>query len=96
LKFCSCFFFFQRQDTDERLRRLQSDKDALILQVQVLNEQVTAANHKIDDMDRTMTEKNQLITNAEDLLQRVSQFALHVGIQIDKQKVPRLFSFFFF
>jgi hypothetical protein len=55
----------------------------------VLNEQVTAANQKLEDMERTMTEKNQLLTNAEDLLQRVSQFALHVGIQIDKQKVPR-------
>ncbi|XP_053689132.1 liprin-beta-2 isoform X3 [Sabethes cyaneus] len=76
----------QRQDTDERLHRLQTDKEALALQVKVLTEQVQSQNTKIADLERTVSEKNQLLSNADDLLQRVSQFAKTVGIQIDKQK----------
>ncbi|XP_058065636.1 uncharacterized protein LOC131215264 [Anopheles bellator] len=76
----------QRQDTDERLRRLQTDKEALALQVKVLTEQVQTLTAKIGELERTVKEKNQLLANAEDLLQRVSVFAKTVGIQIDKQK----------
>ncbi|XP_065078321.1 uncharacterized protein LOC135701450 isoform X3 [Ochlerotatus camptorhynchus] len=76
----------RRQDTDERLRRLQSDKEAMALQVKVLTEQVQTQGTKIADLERTVSEKNQLLSNADDLLQRVSQFAKTVGIQIDKQK----------
>lgn len=81
--------YFQRQDTDERLRRLQTDKEALALQVKTLTEQVQTLTSKISELERTVKEKNQLLANAEDLLQRVSVFANTVGIQIDKQKVPR-------
>ncbi|XP_021711268.1 liprin-beta-2 isoform X8 [Aedes aegypti] len=76
----------RRQDTDERLRRLQTDKEALALQVKMLTEQVQTQGTKISDLERTVSEKNQLLSNADDLLQRVSQFAKTVGIQIDKQK----------
>ncbi|XP_055624525.1 uncharacterized protein LOC129767542 isoform X3 [Toxorhynchites rutilus septentrionalis] len=76
----------QRQDTDERLRRLQSDKEALALQVKVLTEQVQTQSTKLAELERTVGEKNQLLSNAEDLLQRVSEFARTVGIHIDKQK----------
>ncbi|XP_049540577.1 uncharacterized protein LOC125954386 isoform X5 [Anopheles darlingi] len=76
----------QRQDTDERLRRLQTDKEALALQVKTLTEQVQTFTSKISELERTVKEKNQLLANAEDLLQRVSVFANTVGIQIDKQK----------
>lgn len=70
------FFFLisQRQDTDERLRRLQNDKESLALQVQVLSEQVNAQNEKISDLERLITDKAQLISNTEDLLQRVSEY----------------------
>ncbi|XP_037914531.1 liprin-beta-1 isoform X7 [Hermetia illucens] len=60
----------QRQDIDERLRRLQSDKDALALQVQVLTEQVSSQNDKIIDLERSLTDKTQLLNNTEDMLQR--------------------------
>ncbi|XP_062562959.1 uncharacterized protein LOC134226293 isoform X8 [Armigeres subalbatus] len=60
----------QRQDTDERLRRLQSDKEALALQVKVLTEQIQTQGTKISDLERTVSEKNQLLSNADDLLQR--------------------------
>lgn len=75
-----------RQDTDERLRRLQADKEAMALQVKVLTDQVQTQTTKITEMERTVSEKNKLLSNADDLLQRVSQFAKTVGIQIDKQK----------
>uniref|UniRef100_A0AAG5D397 SAM domain-containing protein n=1 Tax=Anopheles atroparvus TaxID=41427 RepID=A0AAG5D397_ANOAO len=75
-----------RQDTDERLRRLQTDKEALAMQVKTLTEQVQTQSSKIIELERTVKEKNQLLSNAEDLLQRVSVFAKTVGIQIDKQK----------
>lgn len=80
--------YLQRQDTDDRLRRLQSDKESLVLQVQVLTEQVAAQGEKISELERGLTEKQHLLNNADDLLRRVSLFANLVGVQIDKQKVP--------
>lgn len=82
----------QRQDTDERLRRLQTDKESLALQVQVLTETVASQGDKIGELERNVADKTQLLHNTEDLLQRVSQFAHSVGILIDKQKVQ----FFYF
>ncbi|XP_053674660.1 uncharacterized protein LOC128724962 [Anopheles nili] len=76
----------KRQDTDERLRRFQTDKEALALQVKALTEQVQSQTSRINELENTIKEKNQLLSNADDLLQRVSVFAKTVGIQIDKQK----------
>ncbi|XP_035919883.1 uncharacterized protein LOC118517655 isoform X3 [Anopheles stephensi] len=76
----------QRQDTDERLRRLQKDKESLALQVKALTEQMQSQSAKLSELETMVKEKNQLLSNAEDLLQRVSVFAKTVGIQIDKQK----------
>ncbi|CRK97311.1 CLUMA_CG010705, isoform B [Clunio marinus] len=62
---------YQRQDSSsERVRRLQSDKDALQLQVQILTEQINAQSEKLKDFESTVNEKNMLITNTEDLLNR--------------------------
>uniref|UniRef100_A0AAG5D3A2 SAM domain-containing protein n=2 Tax=Anopheles atroparvus TaxID=41427 RepID=A0AAG5D3A2_ANOAO len=65
-----CAKELQRQDTDERLRRLQTDKEALAMQVKTLTEQVQTQSSKIIELERTVKEKNQLLSNAEDLLQR--------------------------
>lgn len=54
----------------------------------MVSEQVAAQGEKICDLERNLSEKQQLLNNADDLLRRVSQFADSVGIQIDKQKVP--------
>uniref|UniRef100_A0A182NQ25 SAM domain-containing protein n=1 Tax=Anopheles dirus TaxID=7168 RepID=A0A182NQ25_9DIPT len=59
-----------RQDTDERLRRLQNDKESLALQVKTLTEQVQSQTTKISEFECVIKEKNQLLSNAEDLLQR--------------------------
>lgn len=65
-------FLFQRQDTDERLRRLQTEKESMVLQVQVLTEQVSAQSDKIADLERIILDKTQQLNHSEDLLQRVS------------------------
>uniref|UniRef100_A0A182P7N2 SAM domain-containing protein n=1 Tax=Anopheles epiroticus TaxID=199890 RepID=A0A182P7N2_9DIPT len=59
-----------RHDTDERLRRLQKDKESLALQVKTLTEHMQSQSTKISELENTIKEKNQLLTNAEDLLQR--------------------------
>ncbi|KAG4073996.1 hypothetical protein HA402_014201 [Bradysia odoriphaga] len=60
----------QRQDTDERLRRLQTEKESMALQVQVLTEQVSAQSDKIADLERIILDKTQQLSHSEDLLQR--------------------------
>ncbi|XP_052903007.1 liprin-beta-1 isoform X2 [Anopheles moucheti] len=59
-----------RQDTDERLRRLQKDKESLALQVKTLTEQMQSQSTKLSELENMIKEKNQLLSNAEDLLQR--------------------------
>ncbi|KAL7033148.1 hypothetical protein ACKWTF_007493 [Chironomus riparius] len=71
---CSNHYYsppYQRQDnSSERVRRLQSDKDALQLQIQILTEQINAQNDKLKDMEMTINEKNHQLQNTEDLLNR--------------------------
>lgn len=64
--FCS----FQRQDTDERLRRLQTDKESLVLQVQVLTEQVQAQSEKISELECKVTDKVHSFNEVEERLHR--------------------------
>ncbi|XP_077287457.1 liprin-beta 1 isoform X2 [Arctopsyche grandis] len=56
--------------TDDRVRRLESDKESLQLQVSVLSEQIAAQSEKINDLERLLNEKRNLLANAEELLQR--------------------------
>ena len=66
-------FTLQRQDSSsERVRRLQSDKDALQLQIQILTEQINAQSDKLKDLEMSVNEKNLQLSNTEDLLNRVS------------------------
>jgi chromosome segregation ATPase len=53
------------------VRRLQSDKDALQLQIQILTEQINSQNDKLKDMEMSVNEKNHQLQNTEDLLNRV-------------------------
>lgn len=43
------------------------------MQVQVLSEQVSAQTNKITELERLINDKSHLISNTEDLLQRVSE-----------------------
>jgi len=59
-------------DVDERLRRLEADKDSLQLQVTVLTEQIEVQTDKISDLEKLLDEKKRQLSNAEDMLQRAS------------------------
>lgn len=65
-------YFQNSEATDDRVRRLESDKDSLQLQVSVLSEQIAAQTEKINDLERLLNEKRNLLANAEELLQRVT------------------------
>jgi chromosome segregation ATPase len=63
-------------DVEERLRRLEADKDSLQLQVAVLTEQIDVQTDKISDLEKLLDEKKSQLANAEDVLQRVSEMFL--------------------
>ncbi|XP_071056703.1 liprin-beta-2 isoform X3 [Onthophagus taurus] len=57
-------------EQDDRYRKLQSEKDNLQLQVQVLSEQIEAQSEKITDLEKSLQEKKQQLISTEDVLQR--------------------------
>lgn len=57
---------------EERLQRLEADKDSLQLQVTVLTEQIEVQTDKISDLEKLLDEKKRQLSNAEDMLQRAS------------------------
>ncbi|KAL0268157.1 UNVERIFIED_CONTAM: hypothetical protein PYX00_010209 [Menopon gallinae] len=57
-------------DLEDRLYRLENDKESLQLQVTVLTEQVEAQSEKISDLQQSLDDKKQQLNSAEDLLQR--------------------------
>ncbi|KAH8270276.1 hypothetical protein KR018_006467 [Drosophila ironensis] len=67
-----------RQDSDERMRRLQRDKEGLALQYQMLAERVSEQADKILELEGLITEKTQQLCNKDEQLQRhiISQSAL--------------------
>lgn len=60
----------QSTSDDEHIRRLESDKESLSLQVTVLNEQIDAQTEKISDLEKSLDEKKKQLSAAEDVLQR--------------------------
>ncbi|XP_017955744.1 liprin-beta-2 [Drosophila navojoa] len=67
-----------RQDSDERMRRLQRDKEGLALQYQMLAERVSEQADRIIELEGLLTEKSQQLCSKEEQLQRqvISQSAL--------------------
>ncbi|XP_049863095.1 liprin-beta-1 isoform X12 [Schistocerca gregaria] len=55
---------------EERIRKLEADKESLQLQVSVLTEQIEAQGDKIADLEKTLDEKRKQLDNSENLLQR--------------------------
>lgn len=54
----------------ERLERLEGDKESLVLQVSVLTEQVEAQGEKIKDLESSLEEHHQKLVSTEDMLQQ--------------------------
>uniref|UniRef100_A0AAR2J6Z3 SAM domain-containing protein n=1 Tax=Pygocentrus nattereri TaxID=42514 RepID=A0AAR2J6Z3_PYGNA len=56
----------------DRLNRLESDKESLVLQVSVLTDQVEAQGEKIRDLDMCLEEHREKLNATEEMLQQVS------------------------
>uniref|UniRef100_A0A8C6PT50 PPFIA binding protein 1 n=1 Tax=Nothobranchius furzeri TaxID=105023 RepID=A0A8C6PT50_NOTFU len=54
----------------ERLSRLESDKESLVLQVSVLTDQVEAQGEKIQDLDLCLEEHREKLNATEEMLQQ--------------------------
>lgn len=67
-----------RQDCDERMRRLQRDKEGLALQYQMLAERVSEQADRIIELEGLLTDKSQQLCSKEEQLQRqmISRSAL--------------------
>ncbi|KAH8397244.1 hypothetical protein KR215_011136 [Drosophila sulfurigaster] len=67
-----------RQDSDERMRRLQRDKEGLALQYQMLAERVSEQADRIIELEGLLTDKSQQLCTKEEQLQRqmISRSAL--------------------
>ncbi|KAJ0179481.1 hypothetical protein K1T71_005193, partial [Dendrolimus kikuchii] len=57
-------------DAEDRVRRLEADKESLQLQVQVLSEQIAAQSEKMTDLERALHEARQRLDEADQRLQK--------------------------
>lgn len=57
---------------DERLQRLEGDKDSLQMQVSILIDQIEAQTDKMADLERTLSDRAFQLQKAEDNLQKVN------------------------
>ncbi|MEQ2247962.1 Liprin-beta-1, partial [Ilyodon furcidens] len=55
----------------ERLLRLEGDKESLVLQVSVLTDQVEAQGEKIRDLETSLEEHRQKLASTEEMLQQI-------------------------
>ncbi|KAG8534568.1 hypothetical protein GDO81_019125, partial [Engystomops pustulosus] len=55
----------------ERLSRLENDKESLVLQVSVLTDQVEAQGEKIRDLEFCLEEHREKLNATEEMLQQV-------------------------
>lgn len=59
-----------RESCQERLSRLEGDKESLILQVSVLTDQVEAQGAKISDLENSLVEHQLKLDSTEEMLQQ--------------------------
>ncbi|XP_050672291.1 liprin-beta-1 isoform X3 [Leptidea sinapis] len=59
-----------KNDAEDRVRRLEVDKENLQLQVQVLSEQIAAQNEKMTDLERSLHDARQRLDDTEQRLQK--------------------------
>ena len=60
------------ESAEDRVRRLEIEKNGLALQISVLTEQVEAQGERLREMEYQLDEKRQKIHYAEDMYQNVS------------------------
>lgn len=66
------FYLTFQNDAEDRVRRLEADKESLQLQVQVLSEQIAAQTEKMADLERSLHDTRQRLDDTEQKLQKVS------------------------
>jgi len=70
-----CHIFLQGSlqglDVEERLLRLETDKDSLHIQVSVLSDQIDVQTSKIHDLERVLDDKKNVLESTQDTLSRV-------------------------
>ncbi|CAH0721538.1 unnamed protein product, partial [Brenthis ino] len=59
-----------KNDAEDRVRRLEADKESLQLQVQVLSEQIAAQTEKMTDLERSLHDTRQRLDDTEQRLQK--------------------------
>ncbi|CAH0628716.1 unnamed protein product [Chrysodeixis includens] len=59
-----------KNDAEDRVRRLEADKESLHLQVQVLSEQIAAQSEKMSDLERALQDARQRLDDSEQRLQK--------------------------
>ncbi|CAG5039705.1 unnamed protein product [Parnassius apollo] len=59
-----------KNDAEDRVRRLEADKESLQLQVQVLSEQIAAQTEKMADLERSLHDTRQKLDDTEQRLQK--------------------------
>lgn len=60
-----------QNDAEDRVRRLEADKESLQLQVQVLSEQISAQSEKMAELERSLHDARQRLDDTEQKLQKV-------------------------
>lgn len=73
---------------DERLQRLEGDKDSLQMQVSILMDQIEAQTEKIADLERTLSDRAFQLQKAEDNLQKVSTIVTFLKYFSVINKIP--------
>ncbi|XP_034825125.1 liprin-beta-1-like isoform X1 [Maniola hyperantus] len=59
-----------KNDAEDRVRRLEADKESLQLQVQVLSEQIAAQTEKMADLERSLHDTRQRLDDTDQRLQK--------------------------
>ena len=79
-----CFIHFHQtngyvhESAESKVKRLETDKQSLMLQVSVLTEQVEAQAEKLREMEYDVEGKRQKIRSAEEMYQSVSDTVVKV------------------
>ena len=64
------------ESVEDKLNKLESDKQSLMLQVSVLTDQVEAQAEKISEMEYSLDDRREKLINTEDMLQTVSRLQI--------------------
>ena len=75
---------------DDRLQRLEGDKDSLQMQVSILMDQIEAQTDKIADLERTLSDRAFQLQRSEENLQKVNIFTF---ISLPTRQTTILFFF---